>query len=76
MITQILIIAGIVISSVGLGYSIGIKRGIEISMQTAIEGIIKSLAKEFCKIGMKDQFKTIVNKVFDTTKLNLWEDEE
>ena len=45
-------------------------------MQTAIEGIIKSLAKEFGKIGMKDQFKIIVNKVFDTTKLNLWEDEE
>lgn len=76
MMTNVLLIVGIVISSVGLGFSIGIKRGVEISMRTAIEGTIKSLAAEFDELGMKDQFKTIVNKTFDTTKLNLWEDEE
>lgn len=74
--TNVLLIAGIVICSVGLGYSIGIKQGIEMSMKTAIEGTVKSLAAEFDKFGMKDQFKTIVNRTFDTTKLNLWEDEE
>ena len=74
--TKVLLIVGIIISSVGLGYSIGIKHGIEMSMKTAIERTAKILAKEFDKLGMKDQFKTIVNKTFDTTKLNLWEDEE
>lgn len=76
MMTNVLLIVGIVISSVGLGFSIGIKRGIEISMKTAIEGTIKSLEVEFDKLGMKDQFKTIVNRTFDKKKLNLWEDEE
>ena len=74
--TNLLLIAGIVICSVGLGYSIGIKQGIEMSMETAIERTVKILTKEFGKIGMKDQFKTIVNRTFDTTKLNLWEDEK
>lgn len=67
---------GIIVFSIGLGYSIGIKQGIRISIGIAIERTIKILAKEFDKLGMKDQFKTIVNKTFDTTKLNLWENEE
>lgn len=74
--TNVLLIVGIVISSVGLGYSIGLKQGIEMSMKTAIERTVKSLAKEFDKLDLKDEFKTIVNRTFDTTKLNLWEDEE
>jgi hypothetical protein len=36
----------------------------------------KSINKEFEKLGMSDQFKTIVNKIFDSKKINLWEDEE
>lgn len=74
--TNVLLITGIIVSSIGLGYSIGIKQGVEISMKTSIERTIKILAKEFDKLGMKDQFKTIVNKTFDTTNLNLWENEE
>lgn len=74
--TNVLLITGIVIFSVVLGYSIGLKKGIEMSMKTAIERTVKSLAKEFGKLDLKDEFKTIVNRTFDTTKLNLWEEEE
>lgn len=74
--TNVLLITGIIVFSIGLGYSIGIKHGIRISMGITIERTVKMLAKEFDKLGMKDQFKTIVNKTFDITKLNLWEDEE
>ena len=73
-ITNVLLITGIIIFSIGLGYSIGIKHGIEISMKTSIERTIKMLAEEFDKLGMKDQFKTIINKTFDATKLDLWEE--
>lgn len=69
--TNVLLITGIVIFSVVLGYSIGLKKGIEMSMKTAIERTVKSLAKEFGKLDLKDEFKTIVNRTFDTTKLNL-----
>ena len=76
MITNILLIFGIILTSILLGFSIGLRRGIEISMQTAVEETIKRFAKAFDKLGMSDTFKTIVNDTFDSTKLNLWEDEK
>lgn len=76
MILKILLIVGIVGTSIVFGFSIGIRRGIEIAMKTAIEGTVKSLAEKFDKLGMKDTFKTVVNDTFDSTKLNFWEDEE
>lgn len=76
MIINILLIAGIIVTSYILGFTIGIRRGIEISMATAIKGTVKTLAEKFDELGMKDTFKTIVNDTFDSTKLNFWEDEE
>ncbi len=76
MILNILLLSGIVLTSILFGFSMGLRRGIEISMQTAIEGTVKALAEGFDKLGMKDTFKTIVNDTFDSTKLNFWEDEK
>ena len=59
-----------------IGYDIGVKHGIDISIETAIKQTIKSINKEFEKLGMGEQFKIIVNKIFDSKKINLWEDEE
>ena len=58
-----------------LGFSSGIKKGIEISMETAITETVKRLYDEFKVLGKGEQFKNIVNKVFDINRLNLWEDE-
>ena len=76
MILKILLIVGIVGTSIVFGFSIGIRHGIEISMATAIKGTVKTLAEKFDELGMKDTFKTVVDDTFDSTKLNFWEDEE
>lgn len=76
MIINILLITGIIVTSYILGLTIGMRRGIEISIETAIKQTVKSINKEFEKLGMSDQFKIIVNKIFDSKKINLWEDEE
>lgn len=80
MTLQIIYLVLMVLTSIAfgilLGYRIGMKRGIDISMEVAIKLTIKIINKEFKKLGMDNQFKTIVNKIFDSKKINLWEDEE
>lgn len=71
MLFNILLLAGIISTSFVFGYNVGIKHGIKISMQTAIEGTIMALSEEFDKLGMRDTFKTIVDKTFDSTKFKL-----
>ena len=79
MITDILIFALIVLSSVmlgaNIGFNYGIKKGIDISMETAITETINHLKDEYKKMGMDDQFMTIVKKVFDTKRLKLTEED-
>ena len=74
----ILIIAAIVLTSIlfgaNIGFHYGIKKGIDISMETAITETIKHLYDEFKKLGNEDQFKNVVKKVFDTKRLKDWED--
>lgn len=75
MIYNILILAMIVITSIGLGFNlghnVGLKHGIDIAMETAIRETIKHLQTEFEKVGLRDQFTDIIQKTFDTKKLNL-----
>ena len=79
MTTDIIIYVCSILSSIAFGASIGfsrgIKKGIEISMETAITETVKHLYDEFKVLGKGEQFKNIVNKVFDINRLNLWEDE-
>ena len=58
-----------------IGLHIGMKRGIEISIETAIRETVKNINAEFEKLGMGDQFKIIVNKIFDSRKIDFWKDE-
>lgn len=75
MIYNILILAMIVITSIGLGFNlghnVGLKHGIDIAIETAIRETIKHLQTEFEKVGLRDQFTDIIQKTFDTKKLNL-----
>jgi hypothetical protein len=71
MIVNILLLVGIISTSFVLGFNVGIKRGVKTSMEIAIKGTIMTLAEEFDKLGMKDTFKTIVDKTFDGIKLDL-----
>jgi hypothetical protein len=75
MTNSIIILLGIAISSIAfgfhLGYSKGIEHGINISIETAIRETINHLQDEFEKVGMKDQFTKIIEKVFDTKRLKL-----
>jgi hypothetical protein len=71
MIVNILLLVGIISTSFVLGFNAGIKRGVKTSMEIAIKGTIMTLAEEFDKLGMKDTFKTIVDKTFDGIKLDL-----
>lgn len=65
-----------ILFGVHIGFNAGVKHGIEISIETAIKETVKSINEEFKKLEMDDQFKIIVNKIFDSKKINLWEDEE
>ena len=71
----IIILLGIAISSIAfgfnIGYSKGIEHGINISIETAIRETINHLQDEFEKVGLKDQFEEIIEKVFDTKRLKL-----
>ena len=76
MTMQIITIVLMVLTSIAFGFHIGLHIGMKLSMETAIKETIKSINKEFKKLGMGEQFKIIVNKIFDSKKINLWEDEE
>lgn len=78
--TSTLVFICTVLSSIvfgaSIGFNYGIKRGVELSMETAIKETVKNLYKEFKRLGMDEQFTSIVNKVFDSKKIKLWEDEK
>ena len=76
MIVYILLLVGIIINSFEIGYIVGKKHGIKISMKIAIKDTIMALAKEFDKLGMKYTFKNVVDDAFDCSKLELWEEDK
>lgn len=74
MIFNVLLLLGIASTSFAFGFRLGVKHGIEISVELAVKSTVLALADEFDKLGMKDTFKNVVEDIFGL-KFN-WEKEQ
>lgn len=68
--TFIIVVLFVHVAGIFVGYNIGIFKGIDISLKTALKEVINKLRDEFSKKGLGTEYDQIINEIFDVEKIN------